>query len=132
MYYAGIDAHAAYLMVAAVDRTGSRVLAPIRVSVRKPEQLLEALRPLRPLQAVVETCAFWPWIYDLLGGCTGMAEELAEETLGRLGIPAILDEDVQNLAMLVDGSPQVLLLASDPHEDLIEEPRPPRATLSPA
>ena len=66
MYYAGIDAHAAYLMIAAVDRSGARVLAPTRVSVRKSEQLLEMLRPLRPLQVVVETCPFWPWIYDLL------------------------------------------------------------------
>jgi hypothetical protein len=30
MYYAGIDAHATYLMVAVVDPTGTRVLAPTR------------------------------------------------------------------------------------------------------
>ena len=66
MYYAGIDAHATYLMVAVVDRTGQRVLAPSRVWVRSPQKLLEILQPFRPLQLVVETCAFWPWLYDLL------------------------------------------------------------------
>ena len=66
MYYAGIDAHATYLMVAVVDQSGARVLAPTRVAVRRPEQLLETLRPFSPLQVVVETCAFWPWIHDLL------------------------------------------------------------------
>ena len=42
MYYAGIDAHAAYLIVAAVDGTGARVLAPTRVPVRKPERLIQS------------------------------------------------------------------------------------------
>ena len=66
MYYAGIDAHATYLMVAVVDRRGQRVLAPSRVSVPTPEKLLKGLQPFRPLQVVVETCAFWSWLYDLL------------------------------------------------------------------
>lgn len=62
MYYDGIDVQATYLMVAVVDRTGQRVLAPSRVSIRTPEKLLEVLHSFRPLQVVVETCAFWPWL----------------------------------------------------------------------
>ncbi len=42
------------------------MLAPTRIALRRPEQLLGMLRPFSPLQVVVETCAFWPWIHDLL------------------------------------------------------------------
>lgn len=66
MYYGGIDAHEAYLMIAVVDQTAERVLAPTRISVRKPERLREVLRPFQPLRVVVETCPFWPWIHDFL------------------------------------------------------------------
>jgi transposase len=66
MYFGGIDAHAASLMVAVVDQVGQRVLAPTRISVRKPERLVEVLRPFRPLRVVVETCPFWPWTHDRL------------------------------------------------------------------
>ena len=48
MYYAGIDAHATYLMVTVVDQTGTRVLAPTRVPVCRSEQLLETLQPFSP------------------------------------------------------------------------------------
>lgn len=65
MYYAGIDAHLRYLQVAVLDRFGKLDLNA-RVSTREPQELVEALAPFRPLEAVVETCPFWPWIYDLL------------------------------------------------------------------
>jgi transposase len=65
MYCAGIDAHSKYLQVAVIDRVGKLVLNR-RISTQEPEQLVETLGAFRPLEAVVETCPFWPWIYDLL------------------------------------------------------------------
>jgi transposase len=65
MYFAGIDAHLKYLQIAVLDRFGTLSLNT-RVSTQEPEGLLEILDPFRPLEVVVETCPFWPWIYDLL------------------------------------------------------------------
>lgn len=65
MYYAGIDAHLKYLSIAVVDHTG-KVVSETRVSTTQTAALIAALEPYRPLEAVVETCPFWPWIYDVL------------------------------------------------------------------
>jgi transposase len=66
MYYGGIDAHKTFLTVVIVDQEGKQVRRRARVPAAEPERLLEALEGLRPLEVVVETCPFWPWIYDLL------------------------------------------------------------------
>jgi transposase len=66
MYYAGIDAHRSYLTVAIVDASGALVRERKRVAIEDGGPLLEALEGLRPLEAVVETCPFWPWIHDTL------------------------------------------------------------------
>jgi transposase len=66
MYYAGIDAHRSYLTVAIVDERGELVQERKRVPVGDGSPLLEALEGYRPLEVVVETCPFWPWIYDTL------------------------------------------------------------------
>lgn len=65
MYYCGIDAHLSYLQIAVVDRAGKLRLNR-RVPTRAPEELVLTLAPFRPLEVVVETCPFWPWIYDTL------------------------------------------------------------------
>ncbi len=65
MYVAGLDAHLKYVAIAVVDRMG-QVALETTVSTKEPERLLGALAPYRPLEAVVETCPFWPWLYDLL------------------------------------------------------------------
>ena len=49
-------------------------------------------------------------------------EEFAEEPLGGLGIPARLDQDVEDVAVLVDGPPRLLTTAVDRHEHLVEVP----------
>ena len=67
MYYAGIDAHATYLSVAVVDKNGV-ILQEATIKVAQHQQLLEVFAPYRPLDVVVETCPFWPWIHDYLGG----------------------------------------------------------------
>jgi hypothetical protein len=43
-----------------------KVALETTVSTKEPERLLAALAPYRPLEVVVETCPFWPWLYDLL------------------------------------------------------------------
>src|SRR5881628_711860 len=65
MYFAGLDAHLKYVTVAVLDRAGAIVLETT-VPTRTPERLLAVLAPFRPLEVVVETCPFWPWLYDLL------------------------------------------------------------------
>src|SRR5437899_10818307 len=65
MYFAGLDAHLKYVTVAVLDRLGALVLETT-VSTRDPERLLAVLAPFRPLAVVVETCPFWPCLYDLL------------------------------------------------------------------
>jgi transposase len=68
-YYAGLDAHQAYVVVAVVDKQGT-VVHQARVPTTEPTRLVETLAPYHtpshPLAVVVETCPFWPWIYDLL------------------------------------------------------------------
>src|SRR5213594_1289757 len=65
MYFSGLDAHLRYVTVAVLDRLGG-VALETTVPTRTPERLLAALAPYRPLDVVVETCPFWPWLYDLL------------------------------------------------------------------
>jgi len=65
MYFAGLDAHLKYVAVAVLDRMG-QVALEATVSTKEPERLLATLAPYRPLDVVVETCPFWPWLYDLL------------------------------------------------------------------
>jgi transposase len=65
MYFGGIDAHAHYLAIAVVDKSGV-MLFEGTVSTQDPDELLAMLAPFRPLEVVVETCGFWPWIHDVL------------------------------------------------------------------
>lgn len=66
MLYGGIDAHETYLTIAVVDNNGEVVHEVGRVPAGDGEALLEALEGYRPLEVVVETCSFWPWIADTL------------------------------------------------------------------
>lgn len=66
MYYGAIGAHRANRTIAIVDQSGKLVREERRVPTGEPKPLLEALGGLRPLQVVVETCPFWPWIHDTL------------------------------------------------------------------
>jgi transposase len=65
MFYAGIDAHAQYLRVAVLDKDGA-VVNDGTVSTRELDTIKVFLAPHRPLQVVVETCPFWPWLRDQL------------------------------------------------------------------
>ena len=49
-------------------------------------------------------------------------EEFAEELLGGQRVSAWLDQDVEDVAVLVDGPPQVVTTAGDRQEHLVEVP----------
>ena len=51
-----------------------------------------------------------------------LLHELGQEPLGGLGVAPALDQDVQDVAVLVDGPPQVLPLAVDLDVDLVQVP----------
>ena len=50
------------------------------------------------------------------------AQQLAEEPLGSAGIAPALNQNVEHAALLVDGTPEVMQLAPDADEHLIEMP----------
>ena len=41
----------------------------------------------------------------------------------RLAVPLFGDENFENLAFVIDGAPEIVLFAIDPHEDLVEVQR---------
>src|ERR1700753_3922068 len=49
-------------------------------------------------------------------------QQPAKETLGRFGVPPWLNEDAAHDAVLIHGTPKIMLLALDPDEHLIEVP----------
>ena len=64
-FFAGLDAHVAYVQLAVVNKSGT-VCLERRVRSHEAETLPALLAPFRPLAAVVEASPFWAWIYDLL------------------------------------------------------------------
>ncbi len=53
-------------------------------------------------------------------GLTALAlEKLAKESLGRTAIAPWLDENIDEIAILIDGTPQILAPAADGDEDLV-------------
>jgi len=56
---------------------------------------------------------------------TGALQELAEETLRGLSSAVCLDQNIQNLPVLIHGTPQIALLALDASEHLVSVPGAP-------
>jgi hypothetical protein len=54
-------------------------------------------------------------------------QQLAKKLLGGLSIAAWLYQDIEHLAVLIDGAPQILQLAIDRQVDFIKMPAIPRA-----
>ena len=50
------------------------------------------------------------------------AEQLAHQLDGRRPVATTLDQDLENLALVVDGTPQLHVLARDPDDHLVEMP----------
>jgi len=59
-------------------------------------------------------------------------QQPSEEALRRPGVAAALLQDIEHDAMLIDGAPQVVQLALDPDEDLIQMPFVARARPTPS
>src|SRR5436190_10469967 len=55
-------------------------------------------------------------------GSTLLLEKLAEQALGGLLVAPTLDQNIENEAVLVDGTPEPMLLPGDADDDLIEVP----------
>lgn len=53
-----------------------------------------------------------------------LLERFPEEFEGRLAIPRLGHEALQHLALMIDGAPEIVLLAVDLHEHLVEAPAP--------
>ena len=49
-------------------------------------------------------------------------EKLAKESLCRTAIAPLLDENIDEIAILIDGTPQILPMAANRDEDLVEMP----------
>ena len=49
-------------------------------------------------------------------------QQLPEEPPGSVGVAPSLDQDIDYVAVLIDGAPQIVSLASDADEDLVQEP----------
>ena len=58
-------------------------------------------------------------------------QQLSEEAFSRTPIAARLEQDVDHVAVLVNGAPEIVLLTPNVHEEFIQVPRITQATLSP-
>jgi hypothetical protein len=58
-------------------------------------------------------------------------QQLTEEAFSRTPIATRLDEDVDHVAILVNSTPEIVLLTPDVYEEFIQVPRITQATLSP-
>jgi transposase len=68
MHIAGIDAHATYVVVGVVNKSGDLVQKPLRIRSRDQDRLVALLEQYAPVDVVVEASPAWPWLYDLLDG----------------------------------------------------------------
>jgi hypothetical protein len=49
-------------------------------------------------------------------------EQTPKEPSGRVAVPAGLEQDVDDIALLVHGAPEVLTLAANRHEEFVQMP----------
>ncbi len=63
--------------------------------------------------------------------CALALQELAEEALCCSSITTCLHEEVDHVAVLIDGTPEILPLALDSHEELVQEPRVTQSLVAP-
>jgi hypothetical protein len=60
--------------------------------------------------------------HDDSGHIAQTLQQLAKEALGGLRVTPALHQNIKHVAMLINGSPEVVQFAADPHEHLIQEP----------
>src|SRR6266404_2650340 len=61
-----------------------------------------------------------------------LAEQLAHQLDGRRAVSTTLDQDLEDLALVVDGTPQIHALARDPDDHFIEMPAIARSRTAPS
>jgi len=59
---------------------------------------------------------------DALGYPSLLLHQPDQKTLGSLGVPAYLDDLVEHIAVLVNGTPEPVFTADDCHQDLVQMP----------
>ena len=57
-------------------------------------------------------------------------QESPKESPSRPAVPTRLDENIDQIAVLIDRTPEILALTVDRHEDFVQEPRIAESTLS--
>ena len=60
------------------------------------------------------------------------AQQLAHQLDGRRPVSTTLDQDLEDLAFVVDGTPEIHPLARDPHHHFVEVPPIARPRTAPA
>src|ERR1700732_4185211 len=60
-----------------------------------------------------------------------LAEQLAHQLDGRRPVSTALDQDLEDLALVVDGTPQIHALARDPDDHFVEMPAIARSRTAP-
>jgi len=66
-------------------------------------------------------------------GCEALLlEQLAHQPQRRPSVASALDQHVEDLALMVDGTPEIHPLAGDPHHHLVEMPAIARPRTAPA
>ena len=60
------------------------------------------------------------------------AQQLAHQLDGRRSVSTTLDQDLKNLAFVVDGTPQIHVLACDPDDHFVEMPAIARSRTAPS
>src|ERR1700730_913173 len=116
---------------------------PIRVLANTPaHHLMRILRPIVFSQALLMV-AGKPEM--LKGSAVGaqlvrrhsrrrealLAEQLAHQLAGRRPVSTALDQDLEDLALVVDGTPQIHALARDPDDHFVEMPAIARSGTAP-
>jgi hypothetical protein len=62
-------------------------------------------------------------VSDQQSGCEPLLlEQLTPQPQRRASVASALNQHVEDLALVIDGTPQIHPLAGDPHHDLIEVP----------
>ncbi len=60
-----------------------------------------------------------------------LSHQLAHELDGRALVPSALNQDLEDLALVVDGTPQIHMLAGDPDDHFVEMPAITRSRTAP-
>ena len=122
---------------------GSSRLEPLQLALASSDCLMRILRPIvvpKPLLMPAgqsQTPERGGVGAQLVGDQqfrheTLLLEQLAHQPQRRPGVPSTLNQHVENLALVVDGAPEIRPLAGDAHHHLVQMPAiaRPRATLA--